>query len=503
MHTVHVRVNDAATGKPTPCRVRLTDAEGRYYAPLGRLTEFAEDTGVDVGGNVMAGYDAYAYIDGACEIRLPAGAIRVQARKGLEYRPIDEQVRLAAGKLALRFTLERWADLRREGWYSGDAWAEFLTPHAALLEAAAEDLAVVDVLAGEALLWGADGRRRRALPNVLAFSGQQPALERPGHLVVVNTLNRHSRLGSLALLNSHRAVYPLTFGGPEGVDDWTLADWCDQCHRKGGLVVGHGFFGRDERRSLGELLPDLILGKIDALQLNAGFEHPDNTVLNSWHALLAAGCHVPLVGGSSKRDNRTVLGSQRTYARLQPGQDLTYKNWTEAVRAGRTFVTNGPLLVFTVNGQDPGAALELPSAAANVRVRAEATSLVPFHRLEIVHNGAVVAHAEATGSPAHAAVETAMAITEPGSLAARCWGPYQEGNEDWVGAQTSPVYVRIDGRPPRPDAATAAPLLAKLDAMLEWVAREARCPTDHDRRRLAAVFEAAKEEVLRRLHGRA
>ena len=43
--------------------------------------------------------------------------------------------------------------------------------------------------------------------------------------------------------------------------------------------------------------------------------------------------------------NRVLLGSPRTYARLQAGQEFTYKAWIEAVRAGRTFVTNGPLLV--------------------------------------------------------------------------------------------------------------------------------------------------------------
>ena len=121
MHTVHVRVNDAATGKPTPCRVRFTDAEGRYYAPLGRLTEFATEDYEDVGGNLQLGESKYAYIDGACEIELPAGLLTVEISKGIEYRPLCEQVRLAAGKLALRFTLERWTDLRQENWYSGDA----------------------------------------------------------------------------------------------------------------------------------------------------------------------------------------------------------------------------------------------------------------------------------------------------------------------------------------------------------------------------------------------
>jgi hypothetical protein len=492
MHTVHVRINDAATGKPTPCRVRFTDAEGRYYAPFGRMTEIPTKPGQDVGGNVLDGYDAYAYMDGACEIRLPTGRIRVRAHKGFEYRPLDESVQLAAGKMALRFGLERWADLRKEGWYSGDADAVCITPHAALLEAAAEDLAVVDLLAHETNAWN------HAAMNILAFSGQQPALERPGHMVVVNTLNSHTRLGRLALLNCHRVVYPLSFGGPDGVDNWTLADWCDQCHRKGGLVVGHNFFGNYQEHPHGEILADLVLGKIDAVVMNSSFEHPDHPVLHEWHALLGAGLRTPLVGGSGKSSNLSILGDHRSYARLLPGQELTYRNWTEAVRAGRTFVTNGPLLSFTVNGQDPGTVLDLPSSHGKVRVRAEAKSLAPFDRLEILSNGAVVAQAEAAGSPSRAAVEAEIAMTDPGWLAARCWGPYVEGREDWVGAQTSPVYVRIDSKSPRPDAAAVAPFLAKLEKMLEWVEREARCPTDRDRQRLAAVFEAAKQELLRR-----
>src|SRR5206468_16490 len=67
LQTVHVRVNDAATGKPTPCRVRFTDAQGTYYAPFGRLTGFSTARGQDVGGNVQTAGKAFAYMDGSCE----------------------------------------------------------------------------------------------------------------------------------------------------------------------------------------------------------------------------------------------------------------------------------------------------------------------------------------------------------------------------------------------------------------------------------------------------
>jgi hypothetical protein len=332
--------------------------------------------------------------------------------------------------------------------------------------------------------------RTPSIPNILAFSGQHPALEGHGCLVVVNTANEHPHLGRLALLNCHRIVYPLKFGSWDsaGREDWTLSDWCDQCHRKGGLVIGHEFFGVGNGYG-GEILADLLMGKIDALDLNNGFVHPGETVMDEWDELLNVGLQVPLTAGSGKRSNRELLGSPRTYARLQSGQEFTYKNWIEAVRVGRTFVTNGPLLSFTVNEQDCGAVLDLPSSPTSVRVRAEARSLFPFTRLEVVYNGAVVAHAEASGTPSHAFIDADASITSPGWMTARCWGSF--------GAQSSPVYVGIDGKMERPNPAMIAPLMARLDEMLEWAAREARCD-DQQRQRLAGVFEAARQELLRR-----
>lgn len=500
MHTVHVRVNDAATSKPTPCRVRFTDAGGRYYAPFGRLTEFATGRNQEVGGNVLIGMKPHTYIDGTCEIRLPVGPIHVEINKGPEYTPQRLQVNVGPGKLALRFIIERWTDLRAEGWYSGDTRCHFLTPHAALLEAAAEDLAVVNLLAVECQAPGPFGRDFPAVPNLLAFSGQRPALESDGRMVVVNTQNVHPVLGSLALLNCHRLVYPLRFGGPEGVDDWTLADWCDQCHRKGGLVVWANTAHESAGFRFGEPLADLILGKVDAFEIDS-FEDSPFDVLPDWYALLNSGVGAPLVGGSGKDNNGMVLGSMRTYAHLPPGMEFTYKNWIEAVRAGRTFVTNGPILSFSVNGQGPGATLPVAPDASPLRIRAEARGVVPFDRLELIANGKVAAETAAAGSPSSAVLETDLPVEASCWLAARCRGEHQllhrPANQK-VFAHTSPVYVQVEGRLFQPEAAAIHRFRAALDGMLEWVAHEARCENDAQRQRLAGVFEAARQELLRR-----
>src|SRR5262245_48935625 len=124
--SVHLRVNDAATGKPTPVRVRL-EAGGAYRAPLGRLEVFATGPGEVVGRG-------WAYMDGSCEVRLPAGEVTIEVCKGPEYGVLRRQVTLAPGQLSLRLAIERWADWRPQGWYAGDVRAHELSPKAALLE---------------------------------------------------------------------------------------------------------------------------------------------------------------------------------------------------------------------------------------------------------------------------------------------------------------------------------------------------------------------------------
>jgi hypothetical protein len=506
---VHVRVNDAATGQPTPVRIAFTNPAGEYFAPLGRLTEFGIEFNEDVGGNLQLGSKKYAYIDGTCEIELPPGQILVEIHKGPEYQPRFLEVMLKPGQLALRTAVERWIDMRRERWYSGDMRAHFLTPHAALLEAAAEDLAVVNLLItvdikgmGE-VLHSKNGRMYEILTNILAFSGQRPALEMPGHMVVVNTLNSHSSLGDLALLNCHRIIFPLQVEDGEEGFDRPLADWCDQCHRKGGLVVWANLFacgGEDEEPSFGERIADLMLGKIDAIEM-AGECLSCPFVEEDWYTFLSAGCRVPLVGASEKACNADLLGGWRTYARLRPGEEFTYQNWIEAVRAGRVFLTNGPLLLFTVDGQDPGAVIDLPSLDQPVHIAAEVRSAVPVETLELIVNGQVYRKVEATSSSQSLSLTLDAKLPAAGWLAARCTGPlvYPETpSPQRYAAHTSPIYVQVGGRPPRPDQKHLEVLLAELDKVRSWAGAEDHTGNGRMQRRVVQILDSARTLVVER-----
>lgn len=453
MLAVHVRINDATTGKPTPVRLCVSGTDDTCFAPLGRAFDFPAGRNEEVGGQLKVGRERWHYICGSCEMLLPAGVtLRVRAAKGPEFAPLDESVTLGAGQMALRFTIERRAGSNADGWVSIDGRCHFLTPHAALLEAAAEGLDVVNLLATPFPLLARDGNTYPTTPNLLAWSGQTATLEADGQSVVVNTLNTHPVLGSVALLHSHRPVFPFEFGG-EGTDDWSVCDWCDQCHRKGGLTVWVDAFEPAGGIQGGEALVAAILGKIDAIEVTGG---PRKVPLLPWvYRLWDAGLLVPLFGASGKDSNRISLGGTRTHARLNG------ETWVEAVRAGRTVATDGPLMSLEhVNGRFQ-AALRGRSAAG---------------RVEIVSNGRLVADGEK---------EVEAVVNGPGWVAARCVGA------GWF-AHTSPVALQG----PRRDLGAIAALLPLVEQTRDWIQTMGHFANPRRRAALLAYCDSAKARLV-------
>ena len=507
MLTLHLRINDAATGHPTPVRLSVTGPGDATFAPLGRPADFPTTRGEFVGGQLKHAGVRWAYTDGACEITLPAGVpLRVRATKGPEFRPLDETVVLGAGQLSLRFAISRWSNLAAEGWVSGDSRCHFLSPHAALLEAQAEDLNVVNVLAAETRLLAQDGDTYWGAPELLAFSGQEAALVRGTSAVVVNTLNAHPVLGKVGLLNSHRPVFPLAFGGPDVTDDWSLSDWCQQCHRKNGLAVWVDAFRESGGLIGGEALVCAILGSIDAIEYDAD---PRPKPFLPWvYRLWNAGHLVPLVGGSGKDDNATALGRVRTYANIRnllpsplegegPGErgdastprephpspglrppspsrgegenQSRLPAWLDAVRAGRSFVTTGPLL----------------SLDADETLRVSARSLAPFDKIDLLADGDVLAVAPPSQSYGVWTAELVHPRPACGWVAGRVVGPN-------TFAHTSPVKVG----PPRRAETDLAPLRVAVGRTREWVETVARFHLakrkEQHLARIAAALEALR-----------
>ncbi|MEZ5391861.1 MAG: hypothetical protein R2724_03060 [Bryobacterales bacterium] len=97
-----------------------------------------------------------------------------------------------------------------------------------------------------------------------------------------------------------------------------------------------------------------------------------------WHRALNCGFRVTPSGGEDSISNlhRTpALGAARVYADL--GGKLEWSRWLDAIREGRTMITNGPLVWLKINGEGPGGEIRLPASGGSVEVPGHARVGLP------------------------------------------------------------------------------------------------------------------------------
>ena len=440
---VHVRVVDDATGRPVPCRVHFRSAEGIPYQPHGHhnhVTQNLDSWHYDVGGDVRLGQRSFAYIDGTCQGWLPRGDVVVDVARGFEYEPLRQTMRIEPGQCDLTLRIGRVADMAAEGWWSGDSHVHFLSTPGAQLEQKGEDLRVVNLLQTQ---WGAlftNTEDFSGRPSVSQHGvGQHGVVDGGGYVTYVGQENRQHALGHMVLWDLKEPVMPWCSDGPDeaelgGALDATLSDWADRTHDQGGTVVAAHFPNPN-----GEPAVLVATGRADAVEMLA---HSDDAMLE-YYRYLNSGYRLPLVGGTDKMSSAVPVGLYRTYARLD--EEFSYEAWCRAVRAGRTFLSGGPLVTLSVDGCEPGGTVVL-SGPGTVNVHATVRSIFPLRILEVVRNGEVVARAEANGGR-QAEINADVRIGGNSWIACRAFGVDYHLDE-WgrqVFAHTSPVYLACGG----------------------------------------------------------
>lgn len=458
MPTVHVRIT-GDDAQPTPVRLHVGSADGRWFAPLGYPLVFPTGIGESPGPYSRIEKENWYAVPGSFEIDLPAGVpLRFRALKGPAYVPLDERITLTTGQLTLRLAMRRW---HRSTWQSVDTRIHFDSPHDVLLQAQAEDVSQANLLIREHPVMSQDGRLYPVAAHLSAFSGQAPITASAGHAVTVNTFNAHPSLGHLGLLHTHRPVFPLSFG--EWSDDWTLGDWCDQAHRKRGLTIWAHAFRPSAGLLGGDALAAAILGQVDAIEWDP---KPRTQPLLPWiYRLWNAGIRLPLVAGSGRESNSIPVGAMRTFI---DGE------WTDAIRAGRTFISNGPIVSFHADERS---------------FEANAVSVAPFDELEVIHNGSVIASAPAvinTDGRWSASVSRQGEMSESGWLAARTRGnaPSLLYPPMPVLAHTSAIGITVPGKPFAGRGASLPLLRQCLDDTRRWIEESGRFVQDKFRHQL-------------------
>jgi hypothetical protein len=500
---VHVTVLDDETGRPVACRVHFRSPQGVPYQPHGHHNHANSDLGtwhVDVGGDLRLGRVTYAYIDGTCQGWLPRGDVIVDVARGFEYEPLRDQVWIEPGQRELVLRLKRWTSMNADGWYSGDSHVHFLSTQGALLEQRGEDLNVVNLLQSQ---WGS------LFTNTEDFTGV-PAMTDEGRYVTwVSQENRQPFFGHMVLWGLQRPVMPWCTDGPNEADlgawqETTLSDWADRCHEQGGTVVIPHF-----PLPNGEPAVLIATGRVDAIEMisqRAPF-HAE------YYGYLNGGYRLPLVGGTDKMSSDVPVGLYRTYAKLEE-EGFSYEAWTRAVRAGRTFMTGGPMLRFDIDGLQPGETVRI-SGPGTVSVSAVAESIFPVGRLEIISNGKVVAATDGSSTERRLELTAEIGVDADSWLAARCGGPsYWDGPSHrgpWdrrIFAHTSPVYVVCgDGEWSRFDPDRARAMQTLIEAGIQRLRAGRAYPEDrithhHTDPNHQAFLERPFIEALERVRAR-
>lgn len=501
------RVIDQRTGNLVPARVRLVDQYSNEVVPLGHSPTLADNAQE---GDVRFQGRRYSYVNGEFQVdprRLP---LQYQVLKGYEYGIVGGELTVARAREGV-FTipLNRWSSVADRGWYSGDIHIHHIAPKTCRLEMEAEDLNVANILTSD------------FTQDKAAFEGRLNANSGGRSLIYVTQEFRNDHLGHLCLLNLKQLVEPVTTMNPYSYP--LHASVADRVHAQGGYVSWAHF---PSMPSLESPL-DVAMEKLDGLEILCVLEPRElpvyvrkhvpemnaNSGLRMWYRYLNCGFELTATAGTDKMTTFVTVGANRVYARVDG--EFSYQSWMQALKQGRTYVSNNPLLTFTVNGQEAGARLKLDSRRNRVlEIHARAESMLPYDKLEIVRNGQVIAAATPSGSRRTAEIKLEYPVRGSCWIAARAMedlGRYpgvdfsgvhrSEGTlfsslygtrrPENVFAHTSAVYAIVDAKPIR-SWDDAQYYINYMQHAVEWLQSEARFASAEDKKSSIQAFEQAK-----------
>jgi hypothetical protein len=327
------------------------------------------------------------------------------------------------------------------------------------------------------------------------FRGRPDPLSDRRTVLYWNEEFRSTSWGHMTLLKLEHLVEPIDTGFLHTTypyDVPTNADVADLTHDENGLVnythpaqsVSDPYLGAYTAKALPM---DVALGKVDSMDV-MGSNPQANAPL--WYRLLNCGFRIPASAGTDCFLNRIpsrLPGSDRAYVRVDGA--FTYDGWVEGLRAGRTFVTNGPMFELKADGHTPGQTLRA-SPGARLRARGKVTAQFPLDRLELVQNGKIVADAKAAGDRVSIELEQLVTFERSGWLALRASGPsHPDGPAAPLFGHTSPIYVDVPGQllDARKDAAY---FIAWIDRLADFIRQRGRVPSrtrQHVESQLAAA----------------
>jgi hypothetical protein len=496
--TLKLRIRDKADGQLATARVSVKQKGGKFHAPVGAMYR------------LLAGLGHF-YCRGETSIDLPVGSYEVIAFRGPEYRMVHLDLEIKAGATAeAQVDLERWVNAASEDWYSGEnhihanygygAW--YNSPRTIFDQCEGEDLNVANLVAANS---DGDGVFDREF-----FRGGLDPLSTARHLMWWNEEFRSTIWGHMTLFHLHSLVEPVFTGFKDTTNPWDVPDnlqIAQRTHLQGGIAS----YTHPAASALdlytwpytAKGLPaDVVTGDIDMLDVMC-MNYDQSLLL--WYRLLNCGFHLPAAAGTDVFLNRVTAyppGWARAYVHVPGG--LTYDKWVAGLRAGRAFVTNGPMIELTVNDQPMGSIISL-DAPGKVHVKGRVRSQHPLSLFEVIKDGETLSKAALENDHTTGNVDAEVMVEHSGWIALRASGPV---NPYWPSpygsrAHTNPVYVEVKGHP-RDASEQAAYFLKWIDRLEDDLKRRGQIPEaewDHVRTHLLIARNAYRALLPKKAAG--
>lgn len=351
---------------------------------------------------------------------LPDILYTITVSRGFEYEPYS--ITTTADLTAISAPLRRIL-YRPKGWYCGDTHM-----HTIYSDGNDTPRQMVEAGQGEGLDWVvlSDHGAGPNIPNVLLSQQEGMELSQPGKFVVIP--------GEEFSTVYHANIINGTVSEPASV---SLSQLVRTVRRENtplhplAIKLNHPYWdGTPKAPEIARETPLLPLLE----NWNCDPQDEPSSAYLFWE-LLNRGWRI---FGDTATDTHSrkaaKVGTPRTYVYLAD-LPLTADNVTRALLAGHSFLSNGALLFFSIEGKIPGEKVLL-GEGTEVRIKIEAESMSPLDRVELVNNGKVL-HSIPVGGVKRFSADLKLPLAE-GWIIAQA----MEKDTPFPLAMSNPIFLR-------------------------------------------------------------
>lgn len=468
-----IEVRDGSTGEVVPSRIHLWDADGKR-----------------VKHPTLTWWHDHVTCEGEATYTVPPGTYRYRVARGPEFTQVEKTIEVGEGaSLREVVTLTRTVNMAARGWWPGETHIHRPLEQVPLLVRAEEiNIAPVITWWNETNPW-------------LTQSPPEPALQPLPENRFLYALGGEDERGGGAFLYFNAPFMDVTQAAretPSALEfaalgfaagahvDMEKPFWWDM---PAALALGrfHTIGIVNNHLQMEEMYDNEAWGKPRPMDQFPSPHGNGYWTQHIYYQVLNAGFRIAPSAGSASGVLKNPVGYNRAYVYL--GERLDYGAWWAGLRAGRSIVTNGPLMDVSADGTRPGHVLH-KRAGATVDVKIELLGTEPLSRIELIQNGEVTRNL--TPEEVRQSGLISVSLNESGWFLLRAIGTHPTTLRI---ASTAPWYVELKDAPFKPRAGAVQFFINWID---ERIAR-LRAVEGEDTAPAIALQEEARRILALRL----